>query len=95
MGPRAMPSQVPTLPTDPSAAAQASAWAFYEQFEKPFLCLFTGDDPVTRGLEKSFIGRVPGTKGLNHQVFAQGGHFLQEKRHHELSRAISDLIRQY
>lgn len=95
MGPRAMPSQVPTLPTDPSVAAQASAWAFYDQFEKPFLCLFTADDPVTRGLEKSFIGRVPGTKGLNHQVFARGGHFLQEQRHHELSGAICDLIRQH
>jgi haloalkane dehalogenase len=92
MGPRAMPSQVPTLPTDPSLEAQAKAWEFYEQFEKPFLCLFTADDPVTRGAEKSFIGRVPGTRGLDHQIFERGGHFLQEQRHHELSDAISSLI---
>ena len=90
-----MPSQVPTLPTDPSLEAQASAWAFFEQFEKPFLCLFTADDPVTRGLEKSFIGRVPGTQGLDHQVFEKGGHFLQEQRHRELSAAISDLIKRH
>ena len=92
MGPRAMPSQVPTLATDPSLEAQAKAWEFYEQFEKPFLCLFTADDPVTRGAEKSFIGRVPGTRGLDHQIFERGGHFLQEQRHHELSDAISSLI---
>ena len=92
MGPRAMPSQVPTLPTDPSVDAQRAAWTFFEQFQKPFLCLFTEDDPVTRGLEKSFIGRVPGTTGLPHQVFPRGGHFLQERCHHELSAAISELI---
>lgn len=92
MGPRAMPSQVPTLPTDPSLDAQKKAWEFFLQFSKPFLCLFTGDDPVTRGAEKSFIGRVPGTAGLNHQIFPKGGHFLQESRHRELSAAISDLI---
>ena len=92
MGPRAMPSQVPTLPTDPSLEAQKKAWEFFLQFNKPFLCLFTGDDPVTRGAEKSFIGRVPGTTGLPHQVFPRGGHFLQERCHHELSVAISDLI---
>ena len=92
MGPRAMPSQVPTLPTDPSVDAQRAAWTFFEEFQKPFLCLFTEDDPVTRGLEKSFIGRVPGTTGLPHQVFPRGGHFLQERCHHELSVAISELI---
>jgi hypothetical protein len=47
---------------------------------------------VTRGAERSFIGRVPGTTGLPHQMFPRGGHFLQESRHRELSAAISDLI---
>lgn len=93
MGPRAMPSQVPTLPTDPSLQAQAAAWAFFEQFEKPFLCLFTADDPVTLGLDKLFIDKVPGAAGLNHQVFRRGGHFLQERCHRELSQAIIDLMR--
>ena len=89
-----MPSQVPTLPTDPSVEAQRVAWDFFEQFNKPFLCLFTEDDPVTRGVEKTFIGRVPGTTGLPHQIFPRGGHFLQEKCHRELSTAIADLIQQ-
>ena len=92
MAPRAMPSQVPTLPIDPSLEAQKKAWEFFLQFNKPFLCLFTEDDPVTRGAEKSFIGRVPGTTGLPHQMFPRGGHFLQESRHRELSTAIGELI---
>ncbi len=92
MGPRAMPSRVPTLPTDPSLEAQKKAWEFFLHFDKPFLCLFTEDDPVTRGAERSFIGRVPGTTGLPHQMFPRGGHFLQESRHRELSAAISELI---
>jgi haloalkane dehalogenase len=93
MGPRAMPSQVPTLPTDPSVEAQARAWEFFDRFDQPFLCLFTGDDPVTRGMERIFIQRVPGAAGLPHQVFDRGGHFLQEARHIEISKAISDLIK--
>ena len=92
MGVRAMPSRVPTLPTDPSLSAQASAWDFFDKFEPPFLCLFTADDPITRGLEKTFINRVPGARGLNHQVFPNGGHFLQEHRHKELCKAIVQLI---
>jgi hypothetical protein len=35
---------------------------------------------------------VPGAAGLNHQVFERGGHFLQERCHHEVSRAITDLV---
>ena len=92
MGPRAMPSQVPTLPIDPSVPAQTHAWAFFEQFDKPFLCLFTADDPVTRGLERTFIGRVPGTSGQAHQVFPRGGHMLKERCHQELSKSIADFI---
>ena len=92
MGPRAMPSQVPTMPTDPSVPAQTHAWAFFEQFDKPFLCLFTADDPVTRGLERTFIGRVPGTSGQPHQVFPRGGHMLQERCHQELSKSIANFI---
>ncbi len=93
MGVRAMPSQVPMLPTDPALEEQRKAWEFFKRFEKPFLCLFTSDDPVTRGLEKSFIERIPGTKGMPHQVFENGGHFLQEHNYKVLSQAIDNLIK--
>ena len=37
MGTRAMPSQVPTLPDDPSVEANRRAWEVFKKWEKPFL----------------------------------------------------------
>ncbi|NND66029.1 MAG: haloalkane dehalogenase [Halioglobus sp.] len=93
MAVRAMPSQVPTLPDSPSLEAQGKAWQFYESFDKPFLCAFTDDDPVTRGGDAPFIARVPGAKGQRHTTINGGGHFLQEKRPAEVTRVIVDFIR--
>ena len=93
MGPRAMPSQVPTLPTSPSLEAQRQAWAFFETFDKPFLCAFADDDPVTRGGEAQFRERVPGAKGLPHTTIKGGGHFVQENAPEQVAQVIIDLIR--
>jgi len=93
MGVRAMPSHVPTLPDDPSLDAQAKAWAFYESFEKPLLCAFADDDPVTKGGDAAFIERVPGAKGQPHTTITGGGHFVQENRPAEVVKVIVDLIR--
>ncbi len=93
MGVRAMPSQVPTLPDDPSLEAQAKAWEFYSAFEKPFLCAFADNDPVTKGGDAVFRERVPGTKGQAHTTIAGGGHFVQELRPAEVSKVIVDFVR--
>ena len=93
MGVRAMPSQVPTLPTDPSLDAQRKTWEFFSEFEKPFLCAFADNDPVTQGLDAQFKEKVPGTKGLPHTTITGGGHFIQENRPEQLTKAIVDLIR--
>ena len=92
MGPRAMPSQVPTLPTSPSLDQQGNAWAFFESFDKPFLCAFADNDPVTRGGEAQFLERVPGTKGLPHTTIKGGGHFVQENAPDQVAQVIIDLI---
>ncbi|MEM7218756.1 MAG: haloalkane dehalogenase [Pseudomonadota bacterium] len=92
MGPRAMPSQVPTLPTSPSLDAQRLAWEFFESFDKPFLCAFADNDPVTRGGEAQFKEKVPGTTGLPHTTIKGGGHFVQENAPEQVARVIVDLI---
>jgi haloalkane dehalogenase len=92
MGPRAIPSQVPTLPTSPSMEEQRKAWEFFDRFEKPFLCAFADNDPVTAGLAEQFIERVPGTRGLPHTTIKEGGHFVQENEPEQVSQAIIDLI---
>ena len=93
MGPRAMPSQVPTLPTDPSLEAQKKAREFFTSFEKPFLCVFADDDPVTKGGDAVFLERVPGTRGQPHTTIRGGGHFVQENCPEQVTKAIVDLIR--
>ena len=92
MGPRAMPSQVPTLPTSASLEAQRKAWEFFRSFNKPFLCAFADDDPVTRGGEAQFRENVPGTKGLPHTTIKGGGHFVQENAPEQVAKVIIDLI---
>ena len=93
MGPRAMPKQVPTLPTSPSLEAQRQAWEFFDSFTKPFLCAFADNDPVTRRGEAEFLRRVPGAQGLPHQAIKGGGHFVQENAPRQVAQVIVDLIR--
>lgn len=92
MAVRAMPSQVPTLPDDPSIAANENAWKVFAGWEKPFLCAFSDNDPVSRGGDKRFLEVVPGAKGQRHQTIEGGGHFLQEWRGEKLAKSICDFI---
>jgi haloalkane dehalogenase len=93
MGPRAMPSQVPSLPTSPSLQQQEKAWEFFEAFDKPFLCAFADNDPVSAGAEQEFLNHVPGTNGLPHTTIKGGGHFVQENAPDQVAGVIIDLIR--
>ncbi len=92
MGPRAMPSQVPTLPDDPSLPANERAWEAFRRFDKPFLCAFTDNDPVTRGADQRFRKEVPGAKDQPHVTIEGGGHFLQEGRGEQLARIVADFV---
>ncbi|MEM6704717.1 MAG: haloalkane dehalogenase [Acidobacteriota bacterium] len=92
MAARAMPRQVPTLPDDPSLEKQVAAWKAFSEFEKPFLCAFTDDDPVTGGADAPFRERVPGAQGQPHTTIEGGGHFLQETRAAELSKIVADFV---
>jgi len=93
MGPRAMPSQVPTLPDDPAIPGNLQAWKVFENWNKPFLCSFTDNDPVTRGMAQVFRARVPGSKGQPHQTIEGGGHFLQETRAERFATTIADFVK--
>jgi haloalkane dehalogenase len=94
MGVRAMPTQVPTLSDDPSLAEQARAWEVFAKWEKPFLCAFSDNDPVTSGGERPFRERIPGAQGQPHTTIQGGGHFLQEGRGDVLAKLIVDFVGQ-
>jgi len=93
MGPRAMPSQVPTLPDDPSLKAQLRAWEVFSKWEKPFLCAFSDNDPVTAGAQRIFLERVPGAQDQPHTMIEGGGHFLQEGRGDVLAQLVADFVK--
>lgn len=77
-GARAFPALVPVSPDDPGVESNRSAWAGLAGFERPFLTLFTDQDPVTKGGERYFQKAVPGAQGQPHRIVEGGGHFCQE-----------------
>ena len=88
MGPRAMPSHVPTIP-DQSLDAQKKAREVFKNWEKPFLSVFAGDDPVTNGIERDVLEMCPNAKSAPH---IGGGHFYQWTRPKELSNLLINFI---
>ncbi|MCM8558269.1 haloalkane dehalogenase [Sphingomicrobium sediminis] len=75
---RMFPTLVPTSEDDPGGIANVAAWAGLARFDKPFLTLFTDQDPITKGGEAYFQKMVPGAKGQPHRIVEGGGHFCQE-----------------
>ena len=90
MGPRAMPSQVPTIP-DQSLEAQKKAREFFKTSTKPFLAVFAGDDPVTNGIEKDVLKMAPNAKSAPH---IGGGHFYQWTRPKKLSDILISFMKE-
>lgn len=77
-GARQMPILVPISTDDPASAPNLAAWKVLEAWEKPFLTAFSDKDPITKGGERAFQGRVPGTQDQPNPIIEGGGHFLQE-----------------
>jgi len=92
-GARRFPALVPVTPEHGSVAENKAAWTVLEKFDKPFLCAFSDSDPVTKGGERVFLERVPGTKGQKHRAIAGGGHFLQEDKPDELITLLDGFIK--
>ncbi len=76
-GARVFPALVPTSEDDPESENNKAAWGILCQWQKPFLTLFSDQDPITKGGEQVFQKLIPGTKDQAHQI-VNGGHFLQE-----------------
>lgn len=91
-GPRVMPSLVPNTPEDPASEANRAAWAHLTSWEKPFLTPFSDSDPITGAMAPILRKLVPGTRGLDHPVVTNAGHFLQEDAGDELGRIVAEFI---
>jgi haloalkane dehalogenase len=91
-GARKFPVLVPISADDPAAGPNKAAWEVLEKWEKPALTAFSDQDPITRGADRAFQTRVPGTKGQPHTTIEGGGHFLQEDKGDELATVIVDWL---
>jgi len=92
-GPRVMPSLVPTTPDDPSSGPNRGAWVVLQQWQKPFLTLFSDSDPITAGGERAFHRLVPGCRDQPHRTIEDAGHFVQEDKGEELASTLIDWMR--
>ena len=91
-GARVFPTLVPISTDDPSSKANLAAWKVLERFDKPVLTAFSDADPVTKGGDRGFQQRVPGTSGQPHTTIVNAAHFLQEDAGEELARVVNDFI---
>ncbi len=91
-GARIFPTLVPTRPDDPASEANRQAWQVLERFDRPVLVAFSDSDPITRGGDRVFHEKVPGTKGQPHRVIEGAGHFLQEDKGEELGDLVAAFV---
>ena len=89
---RQFPILVPIDTDDPARATNLEAWKGLETFDKPFLTAFSDGDPITAGVDKGLLDRIPGTAGQAHTTIEGGGHFLQEDKGAELARVVVDFM---
>ena len=91
-GARIWPSLVVTSPDDPEAGPNKQAWEVLRAYDKPFLCCFSDQDPVTAGGDKPFRTLIPGAQDQAHRTIEGGGHFFQEDCGPELAQLLNDFI---
>lgn len=92
-GARIFPALVPTAPDHDGVADNRDAWKVLSAWDKPFVTCFSDQDPVTKGGDKIFQARVPGTKGQPHRTIKDGGHFLQEDQPGELAELTIEVAK--
>lgn len=91
-GPRILPSLVPTSKDDPAAPANRKAAEVFMAWNKPFLCAFGDNDPITKGGDRFYINNVPGAKGQKHTTVKDAGHFIQDEKGEEIAGILAEFI---
>ena len=89
---RVLPSLIPLQKGDAGYKIIEESWQALEKWEKPFLTVFSNNDPITKGGEKIIQSRIPGTTGQPHKIL-EGKHFLQEDAPDELGEIINNFVR--
>jgi haloalkane dehalogenase len=93
-GAKIFPSLVPTTENDPAVPVNLQVFQTLSQSTKPFLCLFSDKDPITKGGEQIFQKYFKGTEGMPHQIITDAGHFLQEDKGEEIANIMLRFIKE-
>lgn len=88
---RALPDQIRKILSEKEKPSLESYWNELKKFEKPFLTVFSSNDPISRGGEKLIQALIPGAKDQPHRIM-KGGHFLQEDAPSELGFEINGFV---
>jgi len=91
-GARIWPTLVPTSVDDPAVPSNLAAWEVLSAYDRPVVCAFSDQDPVSRGGDRAFRSRVPGAVDQPHTTVEGAGHFVQEDQPGELVRILVDLV---
>lgn len=92
-GARQFPTLVPGTPDDPATPANRAAWEALGRFDKPFVCAFGDQDPITRGADAALRAHIPGAAGQPHATIAGAAHFSQEDAGPELAEIVLATVR--
>jgi haloalkane dehalogenase len=92
VGPRVMPTLVPTRPDDPATEANRSAWNVLTSSDIPFLCAFSDGDPITSAWEPELRAAMPGAADREHPTITGAGHFLQEDAGPALAAEVARFV---
>lgn len=65
-GPLIIPQRVPVSIDYPGTVANGAAWEVFRRWQKPFLTVFSNEDPVTVGGHVIFQRDIPGAQNQNH-----------------------------
>jgi YD repeat-containing protein len=89
-GPRSFPSLINQLP-----GVTDSGWEGLGNYEKPFLTIWGGNDPLELGapeVQQQMIDHVPGSDGWDHVRLPEASHFLQDDQGKEIARRVNEFI---
>ncbi len=92
-GAKAWPLLVPEKPTDPGVKEMLQAREVLYKWNKPALVMFSDKDPIMRGGDKFFRGKIPSAKNEPMITIKDAGHFLQEDKGEEIARHIDEFMK--
>lgn len=76
--PLKFPTLLPIFSWSKELKTNQLLWEKLKQFERPFLTIYSKNDPFTKGAEIAFITEIKGAKHQNHLKINNAGHLIQE-----------------